>query len=201
MQRGIHIWWLAILLAMPSVVFSQLNQKPSIFPKAKITHKQGFTIKGPCIIDQGILIYEAETSEGSTFQDTLQIADLSEVQVAQRHYMFEGALTGLVLGAGGMILLEHRYELPRTGDWPDNLPWHASSIYESGPDKGYVVEMSFAPKLYLVTGCSLVGILVGMNLYKYKKLDLKKATNRSISWAPIARPSGQGLLAGLDVKF
>ncbi len=161
------------------------------YDKAKITLKDGQTIRSDLFVKDSKIEFSMFRPDGSKFRSSAGIDDIENIQIPVKNHMWHGGAAGLGLGIIAMIIIENHYERDRDGAPPSEIPWHAdgySSTHEtittytnSGQavlhsSESYQYDMAFTPKLFIVAGSACIGLIVGASIKKWQNAVFKKTS-------------------------
>jgi len=176
------------ILFIVSIIFFQVNfsfaqeyewRDGKTFTNPKVILKSGDILKGSSLtVHESSLIL----SKGSAWKPTtIALADIDQVQVATRNSVGIGVLAGGAVGAVTMLLVEKKFEEPKTTteNWTE-YTWYGHIEHTVITTK--TKKMALAPKLGIVAGGIVVGTLVGsMVKGGWEKIYPAKEANNNVS--------------------
>ncbi len=148
------------------------------FKYSKITLSNGEIINGKNVIvyDENISFLQYNSTSGEKVNVSYKFSDLQNIQVTNKTHAVPGLLVGTGVGLIAMVIAEKQIEKPRNENPPNVIPWWADGYSSSNGELTY--DMAFAPRLYIVGGCAVVGGIVGLSVKKGWETVFPKSSSR-----------------------
>ncbi len=147
----------------PKKAISQDQSVTQIHKYGMLKLKSGKILKIKKVqLSDEFLLFSMTQNKNISTQKT-ELSKIENLKVANKTNLLTGALIGTGVGVITMLLVEKSLEKPKQGS-SNTIPWWSDGVSYSSSTGESTQIMAFAPKLFIVTGFTAIGILIGRSI-------------------------------------